>query len=241
MLDIRDLAVRYGEIPAVRGIDLHLEAGQMLAVLGRNGAGKTTTLRAIAGAVAADRGRVELGGEDLTGLPAEQRVRHGVVLVPEGRHLFPDLTVADNLAMGAYHRKLRRRAIAEEIEIVTEDFPRVRERLLQPAGSLSGGEQQLVAVARALMSRPRLLMADEPSLGLAPIVVEMLYELFAGLRAAGLALLVVEQYADVALSVADRAVVIDKGRVALDGDAQDLARSAELLNAYLSPDEETTP
>ena len=226
MLDVRDLAVRYGEIPAVRGIDLHLEAGQMLAVLGRNGAGKTTTLRAIAGAVAADRGRVELGGEDLTGLPAEQRVRHGVVLVPEGRHLFPDLTVADNLAMGAYHRKLRRRAIAEEIEIVTEDFPRVRERLLQPAGSLSGGEQQLVAVARALMSRPRLLMADE---------------LFAGLRAAGLALLVVEQYADVALGVADRAVVIDKGRVALEGDAQDLARSAELLNAYLSPDEETTP
>ncbi len=238
MLDVDGLAVSFGEIPAVRGLDLHAEAGQALAVLGRNGAGKTTTLRALAGALPVSGGRVTFDGQDVTGVPAEQRVHRGLVLVPEGRRLFPGLSVGQNLAMGAYHRRLRPAAIAAEIERVTEHLPVVRDRLSQSAGSLSGGEQQLVAVARALMAAPRLLMADEPSLGLAPIIVDRIYELFRSLRSEGLALIVVEQYVNVALDLADRAVVVDKGRVVLAGSASELAGSPELIDAYLSGSQE---
>lgn len=234
MLEVRDLAVNYGEIPAVRGLDLSVERTEVLAILGRNGAGKTTTLRAVAGVVPAERGSVTLDGAAVQRLPAEQRVRHGIVLVPEGRRLFPALTVRDNLALGAYHRRLKPAAIRDEIERATEHLPIVRSRLHQRAGTLSGGEQQLAAIGRALMAAPRVLMADEPSLGLAPIMVERVYELFAALRSDGLTLVVVEQYVDVALRLADRAVVLDKGRCVLRGTATELSHSPDLLAAYLS-------
>jgi branched-chain amino acid transport system ATP-binding protein len=234
MLAVRGLAVSFGEVPAVRGVDLDVAGGEVLAVLGRNGAGKTTTLRAIAGLIPPDAGTIVFEGGDVTRLPAERRVRRGIVLVPEGRRLFPGMSVRDNLAVGAFHRQLHGRALDEEIERATEHLPVVRDRIGQRAGSLSGGEQQLVAVARALMARPRLLLADEPSLGLAPIVVERVYELFSALRDEGLTIVVVEQYVTVALGLADRAVVIDKGRVALEGTAVELAASPELIDTYLA-------
>ena len=238
MLAVRDLAVTFGEIPAVRGVALDVGEGEVVAVLGRNGAGKTTTLRALAGSLPVHGGCITFRGEDVTRVPAERRVRRGIVLVPEGRRLFPGLSVRANLAMGAYHRRLSPTALADEIERATQHLPIVRERLEQRAGSLSGGEQQLTAIARALMARPRLLMADEPSLGLAPIMVEQVYALFAELRAGGLTLLVVEQYVHVALGLADRAVVVDKGRVVLTGDAAELAGSSDLIDAYLSGSQE---
>lgn len=234
MLEVRDLHVSYGPVPAVRGIDLDVAAGSAVALLGRNGAGKTTTLRALAGLTASARGTIAFDGEDVRRIPAERRVGRGIALAPEGRGMFPDLTVRDNLVMGAYHRRLGPRAVASELERVTERFGRLRERLGQRAGSLSGGEQQMLAVARGLMSAPRLLMLDEPSLGLAPIVVQQLYELLAQLRGDGLTLLVVEQYVSVALAFCDHAYVLDKGVVALEGDARELAASPELVEAYLS-------
>ncbi len=238
MLEVRDLVVSFGEIPAVRGLDLHVGRGEVLAVLGRNGAGKTTTLRAVAGVLTADQGTVTIDGNELAHVPAEHRVRHGIVLVPEGRRLFPGLSVRENLTVGAYHRHLRPRAVRDEIERSTEHLPILRERLDQRAGSLSGGEQQLAAIARALMAAPLILMADEPSLGLAPIMVERVYELFATLRDDGMTLVIVEQYVDVALRLADNAVVMDKGRVVLRGDATELAGSPDLIDAYLSGTQE---
>lgn len=238
MLGVRDLAVSFGEIPAVRGVDLQVGRSEVLAVLGRNGAGKTTTLRALAGVLPAERGTVTLEGRELGHVPAERRVRHGIVLVPEGRHLFPALTVRENLALGAYHRRLKASATRDAIERSTEHLPILRERLDQRAGSLSGGEQQLAAIARALMAAPRVLMADEPSLGLAPIMVERVYDLFKTLRADGLTLIIVEQYVDVALRLADHAVVMDKGRVVLRGGAAELAGSSDLIDAYLSGTQE---
>ncbi len=240
MLEVEDLHVSYGPLPAVRGVDLRIEEGEAIAVLGRNGAGKTTTLKCLAGLLPATSGRVRLDGRDITGVPAERRARLGVVLVPEGRGMFPDLSVRENLAMGAYHRRLSAGEMRSEIERVTEKFPRLTERLGQRAGSLSGGEQQMLAVARGLMSRPRLLLVDEPSLGLAPIIVEQLYELFAALRADGLTVLVVEQYVEVALGFADRAYVLDKGVVVLDGDAESLLASTELVEAYMTSTQEVS-
>lgn len=234
MLEARDLTVSFGEIPAVRGLDLHVGRGEVMAILGRNGAGKTTTLRALAGIVRPDRGMVILNGEDVTHIPAERRVRKGIVLVPEGRRLFAGMSVRDNLCMGAYHRRLRPPAVAEEIERVTEHLPLLRERFDQRAGSLSGGEQQLLAIARALMTAPRLLLADEPSLGLAPIMVDRVYALFAALRDEGLTLVIVEQYVSVALGLADHALVMDKGVAVLRSQGSELTESPELIDAYLS-------
>ncbi|MFZ6003164.1 MAG: ABC transporter ATP-binding protein [Actinomycetota bacterium] len=234
MLEAGGLSVSFGEIPAVRGLDLQVGRGEVLAILGRNGAGKTTTLRALAGIVRPSRGMVILNGEDVTHIPAERRVRKGIVLVPEGRRLFAGLSVRDNLCMGAYHRRLRPHAIAEEIERVTEHLPLLRERFGQRAGSLSGGEQQLLAIARALMTAPRLLLADEPSLGLAPIMVDRVYALFAALRDDGLTLVIVEQYVSVALGLADHAVVMDKGVAVLRSHGSELTESPDLIDAYLS-------
>jgi len=234
MLRATDLHVSYGPIPAVRGVDLEVAEGQAVALLGRNGAGKTTTLRALAGLMLPVEGRIELDGEDVTTLPAEQRVRRGVALAPEGRGVFPRMSVRDNLLMGGYARRLRRSELPGEIERVTARLPRLRERLGQDAGSLSGGEQQMLAVARALMARPRVLLLDEPSLGLAPVLIDEIYDLLAALRDEGLTLLVVEQYVDLALELVDAAYVLDKGRVALSGSAAELADSPELVETYLS-------
>ena len=234
MLEVEALRVRYGSIPAVMGVDLHVQAGEAVALLGRNGAGKTSTLKALAGLLPVAGGRIRLDGREVGGVPAERRVGMGVALAPEGRGVFPQLSVKENLAMGAFHRHLRSRAVHQEIERVTERFPRLQERLSQQAGSLSGGEQQMLALARGLMSAPRLLMIDEPSLGLAPIVVEQLYDLLASLKAEGLTLLIVEQYVEVALGLTDRAYVLDKGRVALEGASAELAESPELVDTYLA-------
>ncbi len=238
ILEVDSLVVRYGDVTAVRGVDLSIDAGKALAVLGRNGAGKSSTLRGIAGAAVPSEGCVHIDGVDVAAMRADDRVRHGIVLVPEGRRLFPQMSVRENLCVGAYLRKLRPAALDAEIERVTEHLPRVRERLDQRADSLSGGEQQLVAIARGLMARPRVLMADEPSLGLAPTVVDSMYELFRSLLAEGLTLVVVEQYVGVALALADRAVVIDQGQVALSGSAAELAESPEIWRVYLSGSEE---
>jgi len=237
-LAVEGLAVSFAGVPAVRAVELSVATGETVAVLGRNGAGKTTTLRTIAGLVHPDAGRIVLDGDDVTALSAEQRLRRGIVLVPEGRRLFPGLTVRENLAVGGHARRLRGAALAASIEEATEHLPIVRDRLGQRAGSLSGGEQQLVAIARALMARPAVLMADEPSLGLAPLVVERLYELFAVLRRNGLTLVIVEQYVHLALRLADHAVVVDKGRSVLHGPADQLASAPGLVDAYLSGSEE---
>lgn len=234
ILQVEGLEVSYGEIPAVRGVDIGLAEGEAFAVLGRNGAGKTSLLRAVAGALATAGGRILYDGTDVTGEGADKRVRRGISLVPEGRHIFPGLTVRENLAMGAYHRKCRGARLQAEIDSVLEQMPVLRDRLSQAAGTLSGGEQQLAAIARAMLSRPRLLLIDEPSLGLAPIMVDRVYELFQQLRQDGLTIVIVEQYVQLALRFADRAVVIDKGRVALSGTAAELRDSTELIDTYLA-------
>jgi len=234
VLEVRGLHVSYGPVPAVRGIDLDIEDGEAVAIVGRNGAGKTTTLKCLAGLLPTEQGTITLDGRDVTRIPAERRTAQGIALVPEGRGVFAQLSVRENLAMGAYHRRLRGGALAAEVAAVTERFPRLAERLGQQAGSLSGGEQQMLALGRGLMSRPRLLLIDEPSLGLAPVVVEQLYDLFGELRKEGLAVLVVEQYVELALDFADRAYVLEKGRVAVAGDAAELAASPELVEVYLS-------
>ncbi len=228
------LEVSYGPVTAVRGIDLTVDEGEVVVVLGRNGAGKTTTLKALAGLLPASGGRIHLDGKDVTGLPAEKRVERGLVLVPEGRGMFAELSVRENLIMGAYHRRLPRSRLKPDLDLVTDRFPRLVERLDQPAGSLSGGEQQMLAIARGLMAEPRVLMVDEPSLGLAPIVIEVLYDLLRDLARDGLTLVIVEQYVQVALGVADRAYVLDKGVVVLSGTAAELSASPDLIDAYLS-------
>jgi branched-chain amino acid transport system ATP-binding protein len=234
MIEASNLEVSYGPVTAVRGVDLSVGGGEVVVVLGRNGAGKTTTLKALAGLLPVTAGVIRLDGVDVTRLPAEDRVQRGLVLVPEGRGMFAELSVRENLIMGAYHRRMPRSRLGPDIDRVTERFPRLVERLDQPAGSLSGGEQQMLAIARGLMAEPRVLMVDEPSLGLAPIVTELLYELLADLAQGGLTLVIVEQYVQVALGIADRAYVLDKGVVALSGTATDLAASPELIDAYLS-------
>jgi len=242
MLEARDIYVSYGPVPAVRGVSITVQEGEAVALLGRNGAGKTTTLRALAGLNEPSSGRVMLAGEDITRVSSVKRVGLGIALAPEGRGMFPQFSVRDSMAMGAYHRRLSRRAVDDEIERVTERFPRLRERLGQVSSSLSGGEQQMLAVARALMGQPKVLMLDEPSLGLAPIVVDQLYDLFRTLRSEGLTVLVVEQYVELALSFVDRAYVLDKGTVALEGPASDLATSTELIDTYLAVQpEEVSP
>ncbi len=238
LLEAEHLAVRYGAVPAVRDVTLSVAAGEVLAVLGRNGAGKTTTLRVLAGLATAHHGKVRLAGRDMARVPAESRVRLGVALVPEGRGIFPGLTVEENLVMGAYQRRLSRRALRDELERVTGRFPILMSRRGQRAGSLSGGEQQMLAVARGLMSAPRVLLVDEPSLGLAPLVIEQIYMLFAALRdEEDITLVLVEQYVELVLEVADRAVVLEKGVSVLSGTAAALSASPELVNLYMTAEQ----
>jgi branched-chain amino acid transport system ATP-binding protein len=229
-LEVDDLSVAYGAIRALRNVSLHVEEGEVVAVLGPNGAGKTTLLRAITGTVRVQSGRISFRGEPITGAPPESLVRRGVSLVPEGRHIFPRLTVLENLLVGAIAR--RDTEVRSDVDAVFELFPILAERRGQMAGTLSGGEQQQLAIARSLMSRPRLMLLDEPSLGLAPLIVEQIMRLLGELRDRGVTLLLVEQNVHRALELADRAYVLSVGQIVLSGTADELA-AGSIERAYL--------
>ncbi len=234
LLEVRDLAASYGRVPAVRGVSLSVGRGRIATVIGPNGAGKTTLLAAIAGLLRCAGGAVLLDGEDVTGAPVEENVARGVALVPETRELFAGMSVADNLALGAFALPGRgRRDRAALLEEVFGIFPRLRERRAQEAGTLSGGERQMLALGRALMSRPRLLLLDEPSLGLAPIIVREILEVVVELRRRGVSILLVEQNARAALQVADDGYVLETGEVALAGPASALAADPRVAATYL--------
>jgi branched-chain amino acid transport system ATP-binding protein len=234
MLEVSGLFASYGPVRALRGVDLTVAKGEIVCLIGANGAGKTTLLNVISGLLPAKQGGVTLGGEPMTGLKPARVVRRGVVQVPEGRQVFAPLSVRDNLLLGAYLRWKKERAkVEEEMEKVFETFPVLKSRLRQQAGTLSGGEQQMLAIARALMSCPRLLLLDEPSLGLAPLVVREIFRIVAGLPARGCAVLLVEQNARGALSVADRGYVLTGGRVTAGGSSAELMADGQVRAAFL--------
>jgi branched-chain amino acid transport system ATP-binding protein len=232
LLALEKLEVAYGGIRAVKGIDLAVESGETVCLIGANGAGKTTTLRAITGLVRAAAGHVRYAGEDLGRLRVHEIARRGLALVPEGRGVFPQLTIEENLAMGAYARK-DRAAVRADIDHAFQLFPRLAERRRQTAGTLSGGEQQMLAIARALMSRPKLLLLDEPSMGLAPLMVEKIFEVIRTIAKEGVTLLLVEQNARLALETSDRAYVLEGGLVTLSGPASSLLHDPRVREAYL--------
>ena len=232
MLEVRGLRVAYGGITAVKGIDLDVGERELVTLVGANGAGKTTTLKALAGLIAPASGHVRYDGRDVTGQPAHRLVRAGMALVPEGRGVFSRLTVEENLDMGAYARAARS-AIATDRERMYTLFPRLAERRRQSAGTLSGGEQQMLAIARALMSRPRLLLLDEPSMGLAPLMVQKIFETIRMIAAEGVTLLLVEQNAKLALELCDRGYVMDSGGIALADSARALLTNPQVRQAYL--------
>ncbi|HEY6005684.1 MAG TPA: ABC transporter ATP-binding protein [Anaeromyxobacter sp.] len=233
MLRVRDVQICHGRVPAVHDVSLDVEAGRIVAIVGANGSGKSTLLRAIAGLNPISRGQILLEGRPVERLPAHRRVRLGLALVPEGRHLFPRLTVQRNLELGAYARR-DRAGIAASLERVYGIFPVLADRRAQAAGTLSGGEQQMVAIARGLMSSPRLLMLDEPSWGIAPILVNKIFETIAAIHRAGVSILLVEQNVPRALSLADRAYVLQTGRVVLQGTGAELLGSDLVKRAYLA-------
>ena len=232
LLTVTGLSAGYGDLPVLHGVDLQVAEGEVVSVVGANGAGKTTLLSTLAGIVRATSGSVLFDGVDLTTLPPHRVVEHGLVLVPEGRKLFPFLTVAENLRLGAYH-KAARAVAADTLAQMYELFPRLADRRNQNAGSLSGGEQQMCALARGLMAKPKLLLLDEPSLGLAPIVVEQLFELVRTLSQRGLTVLLVEQNVGEALELSDRGSVLEQGHVTLTGSGTELLDNPELRRAYL--------
>jgi branched-chain amino acid transport system ATP-binding protein len=231
LLAVSGLVVRYGAITAVRGIDLEVADGETVGIVGPNGAGKTSLLSAIAGLVAPFAGRIAFAGAPLSGIALEDVVVRGVALVPEGRHIFAALTVRENLVLGATVRR-DAQAVREDIERTFAMFPILAERRHQPAGQLSGGEQQQLAIARALLSRPRLLMLDEPSLGLAPMIVDRIYELLRTIKGEGVTVLLVEQNAERVYAVSDRVYVMSGGEFALSGDAAEIARDPRFDAAY---------
>ena len=231
-LEIRDLHVSYGGIRALKGIDLTVEEGQIVTLIGANGAGKSTTLRAISGLQKPQSGSILYDGEELVGLPAKEIVRRGIIHVPEGRRVFPDMTVAENLKIGAFLRK-DKDGIASDMDYVYSLFPRLKERSWQPAGTLSGGEQQMLAVGRALMSRPKVLMMDEPSLGLAPLIVKDIFSIIRRVNADGITVLLIEQNANAALRIADYGYVLETGVIALTGTGEGLLRNESVREAYL--------
>ena len=230
LLALERLEVSYGGIRAVKGIDLAVEPGELVCLIGANGAGKTTTLRAITGLVPPAGGRVRYDGEDITGWRVHRIARRGLALVPEGRGVFAQLTIEENLAMGAYARS---GDVSQDLERAFSLFPRLKERRRQTAGTLSGGEQQMLAIARALMSRPRLLLLDEPSMGLAPLMVEKIFEVIRAIAAEGVTMLLVEQNARLALEVSRRAYVLEGGLVALSGEAGALLHDPRIRESYL--------
>jgi branched-chain amino acid transport system ATP-binding protein len=232
MLELQQVTAAYGEITAVRDVSLSVEPGETVALIGRNGAGKTTTLRLLAGELDPVRGDVRWEGESIVGDSPEKRVRSGIVLVPEGRGIFPALSVEENLRMGAYWRRPRPRQLMQDLEQVYELLPVLRVRRRQAAGSLSGGEQQMVAIGRALMAEPKVLLLDEPSLGLSPLMTEELYKLLHELKAKGVGFVLVEQYVQLALELCDRAVGLKKGVVVLAGKAREVAEG-DLTEVYM--------
>jgi branched-chain amino acid transport system ATP-binding protein len=231
LLEIRGLQVRYGGIRAVKGIDLEIAAGELVCLIGANGAGKSSTLRAISGLTPTAPGSIRFGGRDLAGIPAFARARAGLVMVPEGRGVFAQLSVEENLAMGAYARADA--GVASDRARVFEVFPRLAERRRQTAGTLSGGEQQMLAIGRALMSRPKLLALDEPSMGLAPIAAQKILQVIRDINRTGVTVLLVEQNARNALALAHRAYVMESGEITLSGEARALLADPRVREAYL--------
>jgi branched-chain amino acid transport system ATP-binding protein len=231
LLEVEDIHARYGTIEALRGVSLTVEEGKVVTLIGSNGAGKSTTLRAISGLTPASSGTIRFAGEEITRAPTEAIVARGVAMAPEGRHVFPRMSVRENLDLGAHRR--RGDGIAEDLERVYSLFPRLKERQRQKAGMMSGGEQQMLAIGRALMARPKLLMLDEPSMGLAPILVERIYETIAEINRDGVTILLVEQNAKYALDIAARGYVLETGRVALEDDSAKLRDDPEVQRAYL--------
>jgi len=232
MLNVHKLEVAYGGIKAVKGIDLTVGRGELVALIGANGAGKSSTLKALSGMLKPSAGRIDYDGTEITGKPAYHLVRRGLVMVPEGRGVFPRLTVAENLAMGAYIHD-DKAAITRDFERAYTLFPRLAERRTQPAGTLSGGEQQMLAMARALMCRPRLLLLDEPSMGLAPLMVQKIFETVRTVAAEGVTMLLVEQNAKLALETCDRGYVMESGAIVLADNAKTLLSSPQVRQAYL--------
>ncbi len=235
MLTVRSLVTGYGKVQALRGVSLHVSRGELVALIGANGAGKTTVLRAISGLLPVRRGDIQLGGDSIARWSPDHIVRSGLVQVPEGRQVFADMSVHDNLLLGAYRwpGADKRRRLAEELDRVYALFPRLLERRRQAAGTLSGGEQQMVAIGRALMGRPQVLLLDEPSMGLAPIVAKQIFDTISALRTAGLTILLVEQNARAALALCDRGYVLETGQVVLEGTPSQLATNREVQRAYL--------
>jgi len=231
MLQVQDLNVYYGAIHALKGISFHLEKGEIVALIGGNGAGKSTTLNTISRLLRPRTGKVGFQDEDLGQIPPQNIVRRGVIQVPEGRRIFPKLTVQENLEMGAYIFSDRTK-IEEDLEAVMNRFPRLRERRKQSGGTLSGGEQQMLAIARGVMAHPTLLLLDEPSMGLSPILVEQIFEIIREINTQGTSILLVEQNAQMALSIADRGYVLETGRITLEGDAQGLLEDPMVIEAY---------
>lgn len=236
LVELRNIDGSYGEIRAVRDLTFTLSPGESLALVGRNGAGKTTALKLIAGMMRPSRGEVIFDGEDVTSLYPEDRIRRGIVLVPEGRGIFPALTVDDNLRAGAYWQRPSRTVLEERRERVFTLLPNLSRLRRQPAGSLSGGEQQMVAIGRALMGDPRLVLLDEPSLGLAPLAVISLYETLGALLEAGQSLILVEQYVGLALELCQRVIGLDKGRSIVSGPSAEVASSSKLQDMYMAKD-----
>jgi branched-chain amino acid transport system ATP-binding protein len=233
LLALEEVSAGYGAIRALHGVSLAVREGEVVAVIGANGAGKTTALRAVSGLLPLDAGRVRFRGEPIDGLRPEEIVGRGVVHVPEGRKIFADLTVAENLALGAYLHHRDGAETRRRVEEVLERFPILRDRRRQRGGTLSGGEQQMLAIARGLMARPRLLLLDEPSMGLAPLLVRQMFDVVREINAAGTTILLVEQNAAMALGVAHRAYVLEAGRIALEGEAARLQADAQVKRAYL--------
>ena len=232
MLEIKNLNVHYGVIHALKDVSLKVERGEIVTLIGANGAGKTTTLRTVSGLIKPTSGEIILEGKNITALSAPQRVQMGLSQVPEGRRIFPDMTVLENLELGAFLRK-DKAEIKKDLNHAYELFPILGDRKRQTAGTLSGGEQQMLAMARGLMSRPRILLMDEPSMGLAPILVREIFDIIKTINAAGTTILLIEQNASMALSIANRAYVIETGSIVLSGTGEELAKSDKIQQAYL--------
>lgn len=232
MLKINDINVFYGAIHAIKGVSLEVNKGEIVTLIGANGAGKSTILRTISGLLKPKSGTIQFEGQEIAGMPAHEIVKTGISQVPEGRRIFAEMSVQENLELGAFIRK-DKDGIKEDMEKVFVRFPRLKERIGQLAGTLSGGEQQMLAMGRALMSRPRLLLLDEPSMGLAPLLIKEIFTIIQDINKAGTTVLLVEQNANMALSIAHRAYVLETGRITLSGDAKKLAASDEVRKAYL--------
>ena len=232
MLEVKDINVYYGAIHAIKGISLSVEEGEIVTLIGANGAGKSTTLRTISGLLKPKTGEIKFLGNNIAGMPAHKIVREGISQVPEGRRIFAEMTVLENLELGAFTRS-DKDGIQSDMQMVFKRFPRLEERRLQLAGTLSGGEQQMLAMGRALMSRPKLLLMDEPSMGLAPLLIKEIFSIIVDINKTGTTVLLVEQNANMALSIANRAYVLETGRITITGDAKELAASEDIRKAYL--------